>query len=64
MYAVCARLVDMFQTSLHKELVVQEEWSAEELQVLQQAVQLYGVKSWQHVANCLPGRSAYQCNAR
>lgn len=25
---------------------------------------IIGVKNWQHVANCLPGRAANQCHAR
>eukprot|EP00937_MAST-01D_sp_MAST-1D-sp2_P005768 g5768.t1 len=40
------------------------EWIAKEDQILREALCLYGLKRWDHVANTVVGRSAEECKAR
>jgi hypothetical protein len=67
-----------YQVRVNKGMCAPGEWLNEEIEALLQAVQIYGLiltsphlfnplvgsKNWQHVANCLPGRSAEQCKQR
>lgn len=53
-----------YQSTLNMNMVNTSEWSEEEDMTLKQAVQLYGQKNWQHIANTLPGRSSQQCILR
>eukprot|EP01041_Mallomonas_annulata_P001317 gene1317-2535_t len=53
-----------YQQSLNKSIIKSDDWSLEEDEILHRAVELYGLKAWQHVANTLPGRMATQCVRR
>jgi myb proto-oncogene protein len=53
-----------YQRTLNINMVNTSEWSEAEDISLKQAVQLYGQKNWQHIANTLPGRSSQQCVLR
>uniref|UniRef100_A0A1J3DIY7 Myb-like protein L n=1 Tax=Noccaea caerulescens TaxID=107243 RepID=A0A1J3DIY7_NOCCA len=52
-----------YQRSLNAD-VLRKEWTAEEDDQLRAAVDLYGEKDWQSVANALEGRTGTQCSNR
>lgn len=52
-----------YQRSLNAD-VMRKEWTKEEDDQLRAAVDLYGEKDWQSVANALEGRTGTQCSNR
>ncbi|CAN6885835.1 unnamed protein product [Brassica oleracea] len=52
-----------YQRSLNAD-ILRKEWTAEEDDQLRAAVELYGEKDWQTVANALEGRAGTQCSNR
>ena len=52
-----------YQRSLNAD-ILRKEWTAEEDGQLRAAVELYGEKDWQTVANALEGRAGTQCSNR
>jgi hypothetical protein len=50
-----------YQQTLNSDLIKSSEWTLEEDGTLKEALEKYGVGEWQHIATCLPGRSAAQC---
>ena len=53
-----------YQQLLNNKLVNTSEWTDEEDLKLKNAIQEYGLKNWNNVANCIPGRSSAQCTYR
>jgi len=52
-----------YQRSLNPS-ILKKEWTAEEDDQLRTAVELFGEKDWQSVANVLKGRTGTQCSNR
>ncbi|KAL1221647.1 Transcription factor MYB3R-4 [Cardamine amara subsp. amara] len=52
-----------YQRSLNAS-ILRKEWTAEEDEQLRAAVELFGDKNWQSVANVLEGRAGTQCSNR
>jgi len=52
-----------YQRVLNPDLV-KVKWTDEEDKLLKDAFSKYGAKNWLAIANCIPGRSAYQCKVR
>lgn len=53
-----------YQQALNTSFLNTKEWTDEENKKLAYAVETYGTKNWQQVANELTGRNAIQCNNR
>ena len=50
-----------YQQAWNTSLINSSAWTEDEESCLLEAVQLYGDKNWQHVANSIPGRTSLQC---
>lgn len=53
-----------YQQIFNRNFVKSDLWNPEEDKMLRYAVEMYGSKQWQHVANCIPRRTASQCMSR